>query len=384
MNTEITAGGIANPLPAKIDVSNFEPPDRGEHTSASNAPADELCQGRHLAQRGLPDLDTEDSQFGTQIHTALKNGDPAGLDPDQLSIYEGCVEIADRLIADKFGSALPVRVKERRFWWKSSDGKIQHSGQVDLLVTGKPATGLLIEYKTLPGDVAGAATNQQLRDQVAMVAGSMGLQEIDVAVVQPLVTYNPDLCRYDRMAIVRAQNEMAQRVRNSNNPLAPRVAGPVQCKFCKARFTCKEYHAWVSVSAPASMSSLTIPVSEWTPSQRALFCERMPTAMKWLEECKHQLKELLKADPNAVPGWKVGTGRRLSTIINPTELHNRFLAAGGSTDQFMQCVEIAKGKFETQLRAVTALKGKALNAKKEEILAGIIEEKLGEGSLEAT
>lgn len=357
--------------------------ERGGWTSASNAPSDALCPGRHLAQRGLPDVDTEDSNFGTQIHEALKLGDSKGLDSDQLSIYDGCEEITNKLILEKFGiNATKVeRVKERRFWWRSGDGKLHHSGQVDLLVKlGEEA--LIVEYKTLPGEVEGAATNEQLRDQVAMAAGSLKLKEVDVAVVQPLVSYNPTVCRYDVLSIARAQIDMVNRVKASNDPSSKRVAGQAQCKYCKARFTCKEYHSLVTVSAPVSMSSLVIPVDQWTPSQRALFCERMPIAQKWLEECKQQLKRMLKDNPEAIPGWKLGEGKLRKPITNPSELHSRFIANGGTTEQFLACVTIGKGDLEKQVREFSQLKGKGLKAKIDELLAGIVDEKRDEPSLE--
>lgn len=357
--------------------------ERGGHTSASNAPADALCAGRHLAQKGLPDIETEDSSFGTQIHDALKLEDPSKLDGDQLSIYEGCQEITNRLIKEKFGiNADKVEfVKEKRFWWKSGDGKLQHSGQVDLLVRYKDEA-LIVEYKTLPGEVEGAATNEQLRDQVAMASGSLKLNEIDVAVVQPLVTYNPTVCRYDRLSIARSQADMVARVRASNDPSSKRVAGVSQCKYCKARFTCKEYHNYVAVSTPVAVSSLAFPVRDWTPSQRALFCERMPVALKWIEECKHQIKKLLKENPESVPGYKLGVGKTRKPINNVNELHTRFIANGGTTQQFLDCVSIGKGDMEKQVRAFTGLKGKGLLAKMEEMLAGITDEKQDEPSIE--
>jgi hypothetical protein len=42
---------------------------RGEWTSASNALADRLCRGRHLAQRDLPELPgSDESESGIVIH----------------------------------------------------------------------------------------------------------------------------------------------------------------------------------------------------------------------------------------------------------------------------------------------------------------------------
>jgi len=352
-------------------------------TSASNAEADGLCQGRHQAQIGLPEIVTEDSSFGQGVHDALKTDDPSKLSPEQLSVYESCVEIREKLIMEAFGmdASIAKRIREERYWWASTDGKLRHSGQVDLLVVHNDK-GLLIDYKALPGEVSDSSANPQLRDQVSLVAGAHKLNEVDAAIIQPLVTHTPEITRYDTQSILRSQVEMGERVAASNDPHAKRTAGAAQCKFCKARFICKEYSQFIALAAPASMSSLTVPVHEWTPDQRALFCERLPIATKWLEECKAQIKKLLAESPKSVPGWKLADGSIRRPITNPNELHTRFLALGGTTGQFMECVEIAKGKLEAQVRAATALKGKGLKAKIDELLVGIVEEKKDAPSLE--
>jgi hypothetical protein len=351
-------------------------------TSASNAQADELCQGRHQAQRGLTSPTTDDNLFGQQIHDALAKDAPEGLRSDQLSVYESCVEMRERLIIDSFGPDAEnvKRIKEERLWFRSQEGHI-HSAKPDLVVT-HGTKALIIEYKTLPGEVQDSPSNLQLRDQCALAAGSYGVTEIDVSIVQPLVTHDAGICRYDLISIEQAQSEMVNRVFKSNAPGAPRTAGEVQCKYCLARFTCPEYSKLVDVSVPASMSTLAIPVSLWTPEQRALFCERRGLAERWLSECKEKIKDLIREDPNAVPGWKIGEGDMTKTVNNPNELHARFVASGGTTAQFMATVTIAKGELEAQVRAATKLKGKALKAKMDELLAGITDDKRKDGSLE--
>ncbi len=364
------------------DTSNPEQDERLGGTSASNAEYDSLCAGRHQAQKGLSEKPSADAMFGTEIHSALANDDPSKLRNDQLSVYESCVEMRERLIIDSFGPDAEnvKRIKEERLWFKSQEGHI-HSAKPDLVVI-HGTKALIIEYKTLGADIPDSPSNLQLRDQCALAAGSYGLTEIDVSIVQPLVTHDAGICRYDSVSIQQAQFEMLKRVVNSNTPGAPRTAGEVQCKYCLARFTCPEYAKLVDISVPAAMSTLAIPVSLWTPEQRALFCERRGLAERWLSECKERIKDLIREDPNAVPGWKIGEGDMVKTVNNPNELHARFVAAGGTTIQFMATVTIGKGELEAQVRAATKLKGKALKAKMDELLAGITDDKRKDGSLE--
>lgn len=360
---------------------------RGSDTSASNAYYDSLCQGRHLAQLGIADIASEDATFGQGIHDALAADVPTLLNAEQLSIYESCIEIRERLIKEAFG---PDADKVKRFTERrcqvqvlAADGKgrHRHSGQVDFLAR-HGTKGLIIEYKTLPAELPDSANNLQLRDQVVLAAGELILKEVAVAIIQPLVTHQPELCLYSEATIKRAEAEMFQRVRNSNNPTAPRTAGEAQCKFCKARHACPERARLLEVATPAAVSSLaSVPVVEWTPTQRALFCERLPMAMKWLNECKDQIKALLEGDPTSIPGWALEAGSIKRPVIKPEELHARFIALGGSTEQFLSCVDIGKGDFEKAVRAVTQLKGKALAVKIKELLDGLTAEKADAPSL---
>ncbi len=340
------------------------PDERRGCTSASNAQADALCAGRHLAQQGLPDETSDDAAFGIAIHAALATGDSTKLTPEQFSIYESCQDITGNLIRDTFGpDASKVKDFTEQRLWCIVNKQFEHSGKPDL-VARHGGVGLIIEFKCLPGEVGDSAWNQQLRDQAVLAAGHYLLDEVHVAIVQPLVTQSPSLCRYDKAALKQAEAEMFARVIASNDPQAKRVAGPEQCKFCLARHVCStraEYLAESMVPAVASFAS--VPVKAWTPEQRIQFCERAGMVTKWIDECKAELKRLMKEQPDAVPGWGLEVGSIKRPVVKPELLHERFLAAGGTTEQFMACVDIGKGDLKDAVRAATNLKGKALDAK---------------------
>lgn len=350
-------------------------------TSASNAPADNLCAGRHIAQIGLPDVETEDAKFGQEIHRALFTGDPSKLKPDQQSIYDGCCEIRDAKMREYFGqdfSKVKV-VKEERLWCKVRK-KYEHSGQPDFIARlGLKA--LVLEYKTLPGEQAEASTNEQLRDQAVLVHGNLVVPEVTVGVIQPLATYDCVLCTYDEKALKEAERRMFNRIEASNNPLSKRTPHEVACKFCKAKTTCQEYQKWSGATVPATRPLTDVPMAHWTPEQAARFCEMLPVAMKWIETGKDEMKRRLKEDPNSIPGWGLIDGDIRRAITDANELHARFLAIGGTSEQFMQCVEINKGKLEGLTRTVTKLKGKKLFEKIEEMLSNITEAKQNQPSL---
>lgn len=355
-------------------------------TSASNAQADSLCPGRHLAQKGLTSTESEDATFGRIIHAALAANDPSKLTTDQLDIYDSCQQIEARFVDQLFG---PDRTKakvfvEQRFWVKvkakDSDARYDHSGQPDKIYRLGPR-GLIIEYKTLPGDLPSSAENMQLRDQAALAAGSLIMSEVMVVPIQPLVTHDPVPCLYDAVSIKQAEAEMFERVRRSNDPNSPRIAGEVQCKFCLAKPHCKEYALWAAAFLPARIALPDLPVSEWTVEQRVAFCSGVGAVEKWIDDNKEAMKRLLNDDAEAVPGFYLKPGAIKEAVTDPEALFTRFTALGGTLEQFMSCIAIAKGKFEDQVRAVTNKKGKGLTAQVNALLEGIVEHKQNSPSL---
>ena len=296
---------------------------------------------------------------------------------EQESTYEACNEI-EELAVQKFfpeaGGSKSFPSREVRYWIKWADG-LMHSGQIDSFhVLGKRA--LIVEYKMLPGEVPDSPRNLQLRDQAVLLKFNVPeLKEIGTVVVQPLVTHTPQIALYNNDALQQSMAEMYFRVRACNTPGQPLKAGELQCKYCKAKSKCAEYNQFAGgmvigkpLDAPLAQSLSALPITEWTPEMRALFCERLPVAQKWLNECKDTLKELLKADSNAVPGFTLSAGREQNPIINAPAVFESFSKAGGKLDGFMKCVDVGKGKLKIAVKEATQLKGKALDAKVEEII----------------
>lgn len=230
----------------------------------------------------------------------------------------------------------------------------------------------------------------QLRDQVCLFdANSQLLSEIGACVIQPLATWQPEICVYARSDIEKARALMYARVKASNAPNVARTPGEAQCKWCRAASAgkCSEYNKWAGAMVvsktqmDAVQDILDLSVSDWTPAMRTAFCERLPIAEKWLDDCKEAMKKLLEADPQAIPGFELKPGNKRETIINPQEVFNRFSAKGGSLEQFMGCIEVAKTKLKEKLAAATKTKGKALDSQLKEIIAGLTEVKENKPSL---
>ena len=378
-------------------------------TSASNAQADSLCPGRHLAIQAMPpraEQTTADSEHGRKIHAVLKDsGDEARtptLTVEQREIKDACREIEKALMAQYFGGKPDSNVgatptgkvfREERIWCMvpiEGGGVIEHSGQPDV-IHRRDTRALILEYKTLAGDVPDSPKNMQLRDQAVLAYGRFGglLTEVAVAIVQPLVTRTPEMCIYDKAALQEAERQMFDRVRRSNLPGQIRVAGEEQCKFCAAKTSCDEYSRWVGSMAPAVTEPLaqaavfSMAMDKWSPEERAIAARMLPAAFKALDEIKAYLKGLLKADPEAIPGFYLKNGVTRETIKDPQACYERFEKLGGDLAGFMRTVIVAKGALKQELSNATGAKGKALEEAMTAITKGIVESSQNEPSLAA-
>ena len=362
-------------------------------TSASNALPDSLCPGRHLAQQGLPDPESEWSRRGSAIHAALA-GWPGALEKLSLAereTYDACQAIEVKLLRSVFGDAAPglrcfreTQDGKSRLWGRLqvNGALLEHSAQPDVIYRlGLRAA--VFEYKTLPGDVPQSPRNLQLRDQAVLIAGNfVPTEEVVAAVIQPMVTHSPVPCSYDKEALARATKEMWDRVIASNKPGSPRVAGQTQCHYCKATRYCVEYQKFAgAITPPAMLTILEVPMTAWTPEQRQRAAEALGPAAKFLEDLKDYLKEGLSKDPAFCPGWMLEPGSKRRTITNPQTCFTRFQTLGGTLDQFMPAVKVGITDLRNALSILSGAKGKALDAALKTLTEGIIEEKQSAPSL---
>jgi len=394
MHLEVTQQGIVR----KEDPA--PPPNpRGQWTSASSAAYDLACPGRHLAQKGIPEPPSDNDQdFGRRVHRALANsGDVKLLSSftiKERELFDSCRAIEKKVVLDYFGVDHPaMRVyREERKWvkFRGPDGRIyEHSGQADaVFIAG--AKGLIIDYKSLAGEVADASSNQQIRDQTALWRGDIMRQggilvECGGAIVQPYVTHSPVVVNYKEPDMDRSAKEMMERVVRSNDPKSPRIAGELQCKFCRAHSICMEYQTWASATLPTFRGLAEFHVEQWKPEQRTIFMDRYAIAKQWIEDTKAAMEAGASQDPNFVPGYALVDGQVKTPITDLKTLLDRIVAQGGTaTDLLVEAGDVTKKDLEAYFKRLirNKIKGSiAQNKAYEELLQGITTEKRNKPSL---
>lgn len=356
--------------------------ERRGHTSASNAAADRLCPGRHLAQRGLAEKESAEASQGTLIHAVFAGEKPESvLGGESAKTLRRAKEI-ESIILGNWICGIDVKApaecyREKRLWNYVDD----HSGQADAFwivdaENGKHA--LLEDLKSLYGDHDDADENEQLRDLAALIYCNYGVQSVTAFINQPNVAWKVEdvkLVRYSEKDLMRAYREMNERVLASNDPNANRIVGPKQCKFCKAAGTarCPE-----SQKALVTLGTAQFDIETASPEERADWMEKLTMIAKIAEKSIAELKDGIRKHGE---GWAEGWG--LGKAKNPREIDPQLIPIVGAIlsshfDKFepvhlAKCCKLSVPKLQELHSQLSGLKGKEAFIHFEENFGQLIE-----------
>jgi len=227
-------------------------------TSAENALYDQLCPGRNLAQRGIPDGETSiDASMEKRILRALADsGQMANMKPPLSSaereVFDKCRNIEKAVAGPFFGDG-PFKSGEYRVFrqerlWLPNSGKpgfFAHWGEPHA-VFRVGTRALVVQYNLLLGsDTDDLCDHRERLDLIVLVAGHYApLKQVSTVVIEPHVTESPEVVTYELSAIEDSYKDMVRRIAASNRPGAVRTPGEVQCKSCKAVGKCNENRVW--------------------------------------------------------------------------------------------------------------------------------------------
>jgi hypothetical protein len=356
--------------------------DRQNKPSASGIARLASCSGSFGLESGMPDSSTPEAESGTRIHAVIAlKADRDTLTPEELEICESCEKIEHDVVEqwrlrhhiDEVTAVHVVRDSER-LWFRD-----RCSGLADVVyICGELA--LVLDFKT--GRVAAddGSENLQLRCLAVLVkANYKAVTQVEVAIIQPLVTHTPEICIYEGEELWLAQVELEKILDAANKPDAPLNPGD-HCRYCKAASICPAVHKEVE-----TLSALTIHETGLTVSDEKMaeLRGKCGVAKKMIASIEAEAFKRAEADPETWRrlGYEIKAGAGKRSVENVAMVGERLNALGASwTDISGEC-SITIKSVETLTRSATNEKGIGLKRKVDEVLAGCVEVKTAKASL---
>ncbi|HVK40313.1 MAG TPA: DUF2800 domain-containing protein [Candidatus Kapabacteria bacterium] len=338
--------------------------DRKGHPSASGMERLILCSGSWQLERTVEihEAPSRSALDGSMLHEVLAGLRPdTGLSERHQFVVRRCHEIVEELERElAFPRDAEGRrvIVEERFWYYDEDHRELYSGQMDYAaVIG--SRGLIVDYKTGTGPVTPTAANWQMRASAVLLAHNFELDEVFVAIVQPLAEQDTSVVRYSREDLRRAEVDILVGLRMANAKDAARTPGDRQCRYCRAKALCPEVRGEVLGLVPASVASAgTLPrrqhvtLPTLSGQELAELLPKLELAEKVIREIRRQAKDTLERDPTAIEGYRLREGSERRNVRDVEEAYRR-LKDILTPEQFAACCNVQLGRLEEMLRAVT-------------------------------
>ena len=248
-----------------------------------------------------------------------------------------------------------------------------HSGQFDVAYgTLKTNRMLIIDAKTLFGEVSPAESNDQLRELVALARFNYpAAREFTVVILQPWVSHRPSIATYDAAEAELALRLLRLTIADNADPDAPRTPGP-WCKYCPALTRCEEARAHVGrtydLAKRIAEGQFALPIG----TQGARMLASIEQAQTFLRALKASYKALITASPDAVPGWYLKEGKRVREIENIAKAYEIARELGVSLAEFISAAKLSLGALSDIVGGVLQLNGKALEDRFNQLFAEVI------------
>lgn len=385
--------------------------------SGSSALYDSLCHGRYQLQKqwdeafpepeveaaedaGHDDMDS-DAEAGKRIHLLYAGKECPEASQAEIDRAEKARRVDEAMKEQWLGffdyepGGQIVEYREKRWWLTDPVGNQLYSGQTDVVWVRRSKDGiadvLVGDLKGLWGHHDPAPINMQLRRYVALVAVNMEnlfgvpveLRSASAYLNQPVKTLKPVLTQFEKADIEKAVQEMNDEIAAITDPNAKRTAGSIQCTHCRAKLICEEYQfAEAQIKGVIAYPLLTgVPAKEdLARSIAALPSDKLARILGWvpalIDACdmaKAEAKRRLKADENAVPGWRLWPNSPRSKIDNINTVYERCETQFSLEEkEFTKLCSITKKALTELVREKSGLKGAALELKVGEIIDGAI------------
>ena len=280
------------------------------------------CPGSHLAERGLPDSQTEDAAEGEMLHAVMESGDSAHrakLTEEQAACIEFCRETRRKLSAELLASENVVELVEQRLWLRNP-ATLDPVASCRVDWAGFSSDSMLVlDWKFGRKAVDPADVNDQLRFAAAVAWSEFSPATVYVGIVAPradgervtVAKFTADQCEL-------ARAEMVAGALRAMQPGQPRCPSAGACHYCRARGTeaCPESIAETTALATVSTSEIA------TPERVAELLEKCELAERVIDAIRANAKRMI-SDGVSVPGWRLKPGNKPKKITDPVAAWSR-------------------------------------------------------------
>jgi|SRR5215469_8607114 len=333
-------------------------PERLDLESASDAYARERCLGKPNLVRALRESGklkarepNPDTLSGEKVHRGWAG---VALETDRLKPAEAetlhALRKLERLVVTDWARREEVSLlgREVRLWLHHGLEPL-HSGKYDVAY-GTLATRrmLILDAKTLYGDVLPAHSNAQMRELVALARFNFPkCEEFTVAILAPNMATRTSIAVYDHFEAELALRRLRLSLSDAADPDAPRTPG-TWCQYCPANPECLEAREHVgktyNLAKRIETGEYILPLGE----RGSRFLDSVATASKVLDAMRERYKTLIASDPQSVPGWYLKPGNKVREITDVVAAHE--IAANYMTlEQFLAAVEVKITPLEQQV-----------------------------------
>jgi hypothetical protein len=344
----------------------------------------ELCAGSWQLEgeaRQLGQLAHETSpaaERGALIHAYLagvvdQDGTEIKLDDSEQQTADFLQERATEQVHRIFGEEPTLELAEKRLWL-TVNGRKAASGRFDRCVY-TPSVALVQDFKTGWREPDPAEQNSQMK--VLAVLGALHMPSMLREVVVQIISgpFGVTEARYDLPALAKAYNEILATLRAIQEPMAPLVPGPDQCKWCPAINCCQAVKNLIVPVAKTQVSALP------DGARGAKLLDEVELLQEHLDSIREHYAQRLTADPAYdLPGYAMVPGNIRREVVDWEAARQR-LGEWLELDEINGAANYRLGDLEKALGKKLSIRGKELKTRMGEILHGLIEEKANAASL---
>ena len=342
-------------------------PERLGKQSASSAYANRRCAGRTNLIRALKEANAlparepdPDAQSGAIVHLAKCGRYSGTLSAQQAETLRTLDRMETLVVTDWAGQDEYTLLGREQRLWLHQELEPVHSGQFDVAYgTLSTRRMLILDYKTLFGEVSPAEENDQMRELVALARFNYpACESFTVAILQPWVTQRPSIAYYDVYEAELALRLLRLSIADAADPDAPRIPG-AWCKHCPALGACEEAKSHLRMTYDLTKriqnGQFALPIGP----EGARILDSLETAETTLKALKASYKALIASEPDSVPGWYIKEGNKVREILDIRRAYN-IAAEYISLDDFLSATKLSIGALQEAIGRAVNQSGKAL------------------------